>query len=422
MMLFDRDNWQEILDTLRKNRLRSFMTAFGVFWGIFLLIIMLGAGNGLYNGAMNEFSRLASNSVFIWTRPTTQSYKGFPKGRRFYFNNEDIRALRQQIPEIKYIAPRNQLGGHRGVANVTRGLKEGAFNINGDYPEIIHIKLMDVITGRFLNHLDLKEKRKMAVIGRRVLEVLFEPDEDPIGKIIETQGVSFKIVGVFKSKGEGDEAEEETQTVFIPFTTFQQAFNYGNRVSWFSLTSIDGVPASEVENKAIRLLARRHQVSPDDKLAFGRWNTEKEYNRMKNLFTGIHFLTWFVGIFTLLAGVIGVSNIMLVVVRERTREIGIKRAIGATPFAVVSQIVMEAILLTTSAGYFGLVVGVGAVELVSSALKGSAGKMELFKNPEVDLTIAVIALAILVVSGAVAGLIPGRQAIRVKPVEAIRTE
>jgi putative ABC transport system permease protein len=421
-MIFDRDNWQEIFSTLKQNKLRSFMTAFGVFWGIFMLIIMLGAGNGLYNGAMNDFSRLASNSVFIWTQQTNIPYKGFPRGRRFFFNNDDIEALRQQIPEIEHIAPRNQLGGHRGVANVTRGLKDGAFNINGDDPAIIYIKLMDITAGRFLNHMDLKERRKVAVIGTRVYNVLFDPGEDPIGQYIETNGVYFKVVGIFKSKGEGDEAEEETQTVFIPFTTFQQAFNYADRVSWFSLTSKKDVPASVVERKAIALLADRHQVSPDDKLAFGRHNTEKEYNRMVSLFFGINALTWFVGIFTLIAGVIGVSNIMLIIVKERTKEIGIKRAIGATPFAVMGQIISESILLTTVAGYFGLVAGVGVVELVSSVLKGASTQMELFKNPQVDLVIALVAMGILILSGALAGLIPGKRAITVKPVEAIRIE
>jgi putative ABC transport system permease protein len=205
--------------------------------------------------------------------------------------------------------------------------------------------------------------------------------------------VYFKVIGLFKSKGEGDEAEEDTQTVFIPFTTFQQVFNYGNRVSWFSLTSITGVPASEVERKAVDLLAERHQVSPDDALAFGRYNTEKEYNQMMNLFAGINFLTWFVGTFTLIAGVIGVSNIMLIVVKERTKEIGIRRAIGATPFGIVS-----------------------------TALKRTGSRTEFFKNPEVDLTIALIALGILILSGALAGLIPGKRAMSVKPVEAIRTE
>jgi putative ABC transport system permease protein len=421
-MMFDIDNLQEIVSTLKENKLRSILTAFGVFWGIFILIILLGTGNGLYHGVMQEFSDLATNSFFIWPRPTTKPYKGFPRGRKFNFNNEDTQALRQQIADIEYIAPRNQLGGSRGVTNVTRGLKNGAFNINGDYPEIARIKLMDITSGRFINLLDLREKRKVAVIGKRVRKILFAPDEDPIGQYIRANGVYFRVVGVFKSKSEGDEAEEETQTVFIPFTTFQQAFNYGNIVSWFSMTTKMSVPASLVEMKAMELLARRHQVAPDDPHAMGRWNTEKQFKKMNDLFIGINALLWFVGISTLIAGAIGVSNIMLVIVKERTKEIGIKRAIGATPIAVTSQIILESVLLTIVAGYWGLVAGVGTVELVSVTLKVSGSKMDLFRNPEVNLSIALIALGILVLSGALAGLIPAHRAMRVKPVEAIRIE
>jgi putative ABC transport system permease protein len=421
-MIFDKDNWLEIAGTLKQNKLRSFLTAFGVFWGIFMLIIMVAAGNGLYNGAMRDFQSLATNAVFLWTRPTTKPYKGFPRGRRFNFNNDDIVALRQHIPEIEYIAPRNQLGEFRQVTNVTRGLKNGAFNVFGDYPEIAHISLMDIVNGRFINPMDLNEKRKVAVIGTRVRGILFDPDEDPIGQSILIKGVYFKVIGVFESRKEGDEAEEETQAIFIPFTIFQQAFNYGNLVSWFSLTSRRDVPASEVEKKAIALLAKRHQVAPDDAQAIGHWNTEKEYKKINHLFIGINALIWFVGTCTLIAGVIGVSNIMLYIVKERTREIGIRRAIGATPFAVVSQIILESVLLTTVAGYFGLVIAVGLTELTAFILRGAGSGSEFFKNPEIDLTAASIALAVLIVSGALAGLIPAKRAVSVKPVEAIRNE
>jgi len=421
-MIFDRDNWQEIFSTLKKNKWRSFMTAFGVFWGIFLLIVMLGSGRGLYNGAMIEFNRWATNSVAIWTQPTTVSHKGFPRGRKWYFNNEDIQALRQQIPEIEHIAPRNKLGGYRGLTNVVRGLKYGGFNIYGDYPEIINIQLIDLVAGRFLNVLDLKERRKVAAIGGQVKEVLFEPGENAVGEYIQIQGIPFKVIGIFESNGEGDQADEDLQTVFIPFTTFQAAFNYGDLVSWFSLTSRHGIAASIVENKSAALLAERHQIAPQDKPAIGRWNTEKEYRRLVDLFFGINALTWFVGSFTLIAGVIGVSNIMLVIVKERTREIGIRRAIGATPLAVVGQIVMESIILTTAAGYSGLVAGIFVLEAVTSVLKRTGAKAAMFRNPEVDLTVALIALGILVVCGAIAGLVPGIRALSLKPVEAIRTQ
>jgi len=330
--------------------------------------------------------------------------------------------LRSHIPEIEHLAPRNQLGGFGKVTNVTRAMKDGAFNVYGDYPEIAYISLMDIVAGRFINHLDLKEKRKVAVIGTRVREILFEPDEDPIGQNILVKGVYFKVIGAFESRKEGDEADKETQAIFLPFTVFQQAFNYGNLVSWFSLTARKDVPASEVEKKAIAFLAERHHVAPDDVHAIGHWNTEKEYKKMTNLFIGINALIWFVGTCTLIAGVIGVSNIMLFVVKERTREIGIKRAIGATPFAIISQIMLESVLLTTVAGYFGLVISVGITEMVAAAMKGAGGGSEFFKNPEVSLSVAATALAVLIISGAFAGLLPAKRAVSIKPVEAIRNE
>jgi len=421
-MIFDRDNWQEIYYSLKQNKLRSFLTAFGVFWGIFLLLIMLGASKGLQNGAMDNFSNRATNSLYLWTRPTTIPYKGFPIGRRFYFDNDDIKALRQHIPEIQFLGPRNQVGGHRGVTNISRGLKDGAFSINGDYPEYRYIQLLKITTGRFINDLDMRDRRKVTVIGTRVREVLFEEEEDPLGEYILVKGVYFKVVGVFTTNSEGDEAEEETQTIFIPFTTFQNAFNFGKRVSWFSITSQPHIPASVVEKKAIALLAERHQIAPDDRNAFGRYNAEKEYRKMVNLFKGINILTWFVGTFTLIAGVIGVSNIMLIIVKERTREIGIRRAIGATPFNIISQIVAESVLLTALSGYIGLFFGVVIIELVSRVLTATGAKVEYFKNPEIDFTVAIASLSILVICGALAGLIPGRKAVSIKPVEAIRDE
>jgi putative ABC transport system permease protein len=419
-MIFDRDNWQEIISALKKNKLRAVLTAFGVFWGVFMLVIMLGSGNGLHNGAIKDFSKVATNSVYIWPRSTTVPYKGFPRGRWFRFNNDDIKALKDNIPEIEYVAPRNKLGGYRGINNVNRGKKNGAFSIFGDYPEIFYIKLMDITHGRFMNRLDLTEKRKVAVIGARAHKILFDPQKDPIGQYIKIQGVFFKVIGVFNSKALGDEEEEENQAIFIPFSTFQRAFNFGNRVSWFSLTSVKDVPASVVEQKAIALLAARHQVSPADVNAFGHWNTEKEFNKFVSLFRGIRRLVWFVGSVTLLAGIIGVSNIMLVIVKERTREIGIRRAVGATPWNIISHIILESILLTAFAGYVGLVVSVGMLEAVSEGLEIFGRPTDMFQNPGVDFHIAIVALIVLIVFGILAGMIPAHRAVSIKPVDAIR--
>lgn len=419
-MIFDKDNWQEIISVLKRNKMRTILTAFGVFWGVFMLMIMLGTGNGLHNGAIQEFNKVATNSVFIWPRQTTVSYKGFPRGRRFRFDNDDIKALKNNISEIEHIAPRNKLGGYRGINNVNRGLKNGAFSIFGDYPEIYFINLMDITYGRFMNPLDLKEKRKVAVIGDRVYKILFSPGEDPVDQYIKIQGVYFQVIGVFNSKAVGDAEEEENQVIFVPFTTFQQAFNFGNRVGWFSLTAVQDVPVSQVEQKAIAILAARHHVAPDDIHAFGHWNTEKEFNKFVNLFRGIRRLVWFVGTITLIAGIIGVVNIMLVIVKERTSEIGIRRAVGATPWKIVSHIILESTLLTAFAGYFGLVVGVGILEMVSKGLEIFGKPTDMFQSPEVDFQIAIIALGVLIVSGILAGIIPAHRAIRIKPVDAIR--
>ncbi len=420
--MFDKDRWQEIFHSLKKNKLRTFMTAFGVFWGIFMLIIMLGSGKGLENGVKSGMGDFATNSIFVWTQSTTMPYKGFPRGRHFYFNNDDIDALRDNIPEIEYLAPKIRgWSAGDGNNNTKRNDKTGAFSIVGEYPDWNKIDPMQMILGRFINDTDIEEKRKVAVIGTRVREILFEPDEDPIGEYIQVQDVYFKVVGVFKPLNNNiNFGGEKEQMVFIPFTTLQKTYNYGNIVGWFSITSADEVPASVLEAKVLTLLARRHTIHPDDKAAFGHFNLEENFNQMKGLFQGINGLIWLVGIGTLLAGVIGISNIMLVIVKERTKEIGIHRALGATPYQIISQIITESIFLTTIAGYIGLTIGVGLVEGINFALVKFGVESEMFKRPEIDFTVALTALFILVISGAIAGFIPARRAVIIKPVDAIR--
>jgi len=421
-MILDRDSWQEIIITLQSNKLRSFLTAFGVFWGIFMLVLMLGTGKGFQNGVLKDFSRVATNAVYIWTRPTTVSYQGFPKGRSFRLTNNDTAALRQLIPEIEYIAPRIQLASAEGQNNVTRGLQTGTFNVYGDYPDIMHIRLMDIISGRFINNLDISERRKVAVIGKRVTEELFKADENPLGEYIEIKGVYFQVVGVFNIESLSSEDHDDLKTVYIPLTTFQTTFNQGPLIGWFSLTAKKRIPAAVVKDKTIQLLAKRHKIAPGDSEAFGVFNLEEQFLKIKRLFFGIDFLIWFVGVFTLLAGVIGVSNIMLIVIKERTKEIGIRRAIGATPFKIVSQIMSESILITAFSGYWGLAFGVGTLEIVALLTRKFAAKSSMFENPAVDIHIAFAALLVLVVAGLFAGLIPARHAIRIKPVDAIRHE
>lgn len=420
--MFDLDRWQEIYHVLKSNKLRTFLTAFGVFWGIFMLIIMLGSGNGLENSVSRNFADMATNSVFIWTQQTTVSYKGFPRGRRFNYDNDDATALRNSIPEIKFLAPRIRGGDFFSTNNVIRGLKSGSFSIMGEYPEYFRIDPLYLSEGRLINDMDIRDKRKVVVIGIRVKELLFKKDEKAIGEYIQIQGVYFNVVGIFASKRSGEQAERENQNIYMPFTTLQKTYNYGNRVGFFGITSKDGIPVSVVEEKAIDILKQRHGVAPNDDRAIGHFNLEQEFRKFQGLFTGIRVLVWIVGIGTLIAGIIGVSNIMLVVVKERTREIGIQRAIGATPVIIISQIITEAIVLTTFAGYFGLVVGVGLLELVNFLLESSGGSTEMFYQPGVNFRVAVTALTILVFSGAFAGFIPARRAVAVKPIDALRYE
>lgn len=417
-MIFERDNWQEIFATIRKNKLRTFLTMLGVFWGIFMLVIMLGSGNGLRNGIMKDFGGTATNSFYIWAQTTTKAYMGMKPGRNFNYNLEDLEALKQ-IPELEVVSPMNQLGGYEGANNVVRGLKSVAAEIQGNLPNTTEIAQVKIAQGRFINNNDVIEKRKICVIGPRVAETLYKKNEPIIGTYIRVNGVYFKVIGVTTIAAGGDEGRQQAQRVNVPFSTFQNAFNFGDIVGWFAIKSKENSSAEISEAKVMEILKARHKIAPDDLKAIGHFNLEVEYNKLKGLFIGIQALIWFVGIGTLLAGVIGISNIMLIVVKERTKEIGVKRALGAVPSQIIGQIVIESVFLTSIAGYFGLISGIFLLEGLNSAI-GNSG--EMFTNPTVDINVALIALSILIVSGAIAGLIPASKAIAIKPVEALRSE
>ena len=417
------DIWQEILHTVKQNRLRSLLTAFGVFWGLFMLVIMIGTGNGLQKGAYSEFSSYATNSVFIWPRLTTKPYKGFPIGRRFHFTNEDTRVLKRMVPGISALAPRGRKRGGDGDNNVTHKDKTATLTIYGDHPEVQHIRLLQIMSGRFLNQLDLDESRKVAIIGEETVTLLFEKDASPMGAYISINNINFKVVGVYRLPSKNDEDyEEEAKAVFLPLSTFQQVFNWGETVGWFSITSEPQVKVSDVRNEVIRVLAGRHAIAPEDERAFGSWNMEEEFQKIADLFVGIRFIVWFVGVFTLIAGIIGVSNIMLIAVKERTREIGIKRTVGATPFSVISQVLLEALLLTSIPGYGSLVCGVAVLEGVGRLIQVLKIDAQMFQDPSIDFTAALMALAVLTIAGTLAGLMPAYRAVQGKPVEALRYE
>jgi putative ABC transport system permease protein len=421
--MFDRDKWNEILEALTANTFRTILTAFGVFWGIFILVILLAAGNGLENGVKKGFDGIATNTMFMWSQTASKPYKGLPANRKFNFKNADVAALKENFPDLLYVSPRNQLGGFEGANNVVRGTKTAAYTIYGDYPELINQEPMDIPKGRFLNQQDIALKRKVAVIGQGVIKELYTPVEEVIGTYIKINGVNFMIVGVYKSKSNNrGGGEEEQKKIFIPFTTFQQAFNFGDTVGWMALTANDGASITDLKPKILEFMKGRHSINPADDRAIGNFDLYAEFSKVQSLFAILRFIAYFVGTLVLLSGVIGISNIMLIVVKERTKEIGIRRALGATPGAIRTQILTEAIFLTIMAGMFGIALATGVLWVLNFVLDSMPSDDMMFANPSVDLAVVFFALLILIGSGLLAGFIPAQTAIRVKPVDALRTE
>ena len=408
----------EIFSTLSRNKLRTALTAFGVFWGVLMLVILLGFGNGLEAGVTENMRGWGANAVFLWARRTSIPYQGMQPGREIRYDLADYAAL-VELPNAGVVAPRLQLGGWREGNNVSRGGETGNFGVMGDYPEILEIMPMLITEGRFLNPLDLSQRRKVAVIGEEVYKVLYQPGEPIAGTHIKVQGVYFQVVGRFRSRAEGERADRDAQMIYVPFSTFQQAFNAGDEVGWFSVGAAPGGSAVELERDVRALLSARHKIHPDDKNAIGSWNSAEDAQKIEVLFGGIRLFMWFVGIATLLAGAIGVSNIMLIAVKERTKEIGIRKALGATPRSIVSMIVQESVLLTSIAGYLGLVAGVGLLELVAFGVGDGKGPLG---RPTVAFEVAIVAVLVLIVAGALAGLMPAWQAAKIQPVEALRAE
>ncbi|MCE5330957.1 MAG: ABC transporter permease [Bacteroidales bacterium] len=414
---FDLDRWQEIWITITHNKSRSVLTAFGVFWGMFMLVAMVGAGVALERGMNSQIEGFATNSCFIWTDQTSEPYKGFKKGRRWDMVNEDIPLLINSIPEIQYIAP--VLFGGGGTNNVTRNDKAGSFRMKGNYPSYNLIDESIMIAGRYINDIDIAEKRKVCVIGERVYEVLFPNNEDALGKNIQVNGIYFQVIGVSSHNSNVNIGGDPKETVVLPFTTMQQAFNQGNIVHFIAATAKPGIKVKVIEDRIKEVLKTRHSISPTDKTGVGGMNIEDQFTMFLYLGIGITSLIWIVGLGTLLAGGIGVSNIMLVTVRERTREIGIRRALGATPRNIIMQILSESIVLTLIAGVTGIMLGVGLLQVVGIAL--SQGD-QFFKDPQISFTVAIVSLFILLIVGTLAGFLPANRAISIKPIEAIREE
>ncbi len=419
--MFNRDRWEEILEALNANRFRTLLTAFGVFWGIMILVLLLALTNGLRNGVTADFGNFATNSMFMWSQTTSMPYKGLPKGRRFDFNLDDVGMLKEKVPNLRFVSPRNQLGGYSGANNVTRNEKTGAFGIYGDYPEFIEQQPMDIQKGRFLSYSDIEAKRKVAVIGIDVVKGLYDIGEDPMGTYIKINGVNFMVIGVFKMPNSNGDAEEDATTIYIPFTTFGQAFNTGDNIGFMAITANDGTSITSLKPHILSVMRSQHTINPADDGAIGNFDLAERFGRVNGLFSILSFVGYFVGALVLMSGVIGISNIMLIVVKERTREIGVRRALGASPWSIKSQILQESLVLTILSGMVGIAAAAGVIWVMNYILE-LKGPIENFANPSVNIGVIIIALMILIISGILAGLIPASRATQMKPVDALRME
>jgi putative ABC transport system permease protein len=417
--MFDLDNWQEVWATLRSNPLRTFLTAFGVFWGILMLISMLGFASSIQQGSARQMRGMATNQLFVWGEMRTIAYDGLPIGREVKFDTADIELLRR-IPDIEWLAPRLQLGGWQSSFNVAYEGKTGAYTVYADYPDFRHIMAFEYDAGRFLNDRDLAEQRKVVVIGKAIRDELFPPDVDPIGKYLKISGVYFEIIGITRTLRTGQQGDRDAHTAFIPFTTLKSAFHMGDKVGFFAMTAKPGTDGPDLEQKVRGVLMKHHRVSPDDKLAIGSFNMFVLFGKISMFFVVLIVVGWVVGGATLLAGVVGVSNIMLITVKERTKEIGVRKALGATPLSIVAMVMKESIVLTLVAGLFGVSASTGLIAFANFMLESAPDSP--MGPPIISLQTVMIAVAVLVTAGGLAGIMPAAHAASIKPIEALRTE
>ena len=408
--MFDFDKWQEIFESIKRHKLRTGLTAFGVFWGIFMLVLLLGAGKGLNNGIMYQFSDEAINS--IWLRPgrTSKPYKGIQKGKLIKFDNSDFEFIQSQYKDVDHITGRFFLSGDKTVSYQNTTL---SFSIQCIHPAFKIVENIIVTEGRFLRQDDLDGFKKVCVIGRIVKEKLFG-EEDAIGKEIEVDKITYKVVGVFYDTG----GEWIMKNIYIPITTAQKVYSGDDRLHriMFTANGLDVQGMQTLQAQVVSDFSQRKNFDPTDRRAFRANNNAEDFEEFSSMMAAINGIIWLVGIFSIIAGVIGVSNIMLIIVKDRTKEIGIRKAMGATPFSIVSMIIQESIFITGFAGYFGLACGVGIMALLGDVTT------EFWRNPEVNLGVAIMATLILIIAGAIAGLIPAVHAARINPVSAMKND
>ena len=410
--IFDRDTWQEVYDSMSKNKLRTVLTMVGVWWGILLLIALLGAARGMENSFNRMFGDFATNSVFIWGQSTSKPFKGFQEGRGVNLKLSHAKKIEENIEGIEFVVPRN-----RNQAFVVRNFLSGSYSVNGDYPLLDKVQKKKLINGRFINQNDIDDNKKVAVISEDIYKQLFEKDEFAIGQYIQMNSINFTIIGVFQTENANMGPSSD---IHIPFTTFQQIYNKGDTIGWLMITGKPEYNIKQIEEDAKLLLRNLNKIHPKDKRAFGSFNLGKEFAKITGFLKGMQFLTWFIGIATLIAGVFAIGNILLITVKERTKEIGVRRALGATPFEIKRQIVVEAVFMTLVAGLLGIISG-GWILIAADSAWGQ-GDDATFVNASVSIAVVFIALLVLVTLGTLIGLIPAFKATSIKPIEALREE
>ena len=421
--MFEFDNLHEIWSTIKKNKLRTFLTGFAIAWGIFMLIVLLASGNGLRNGIAYNFRYMADNTVMCWSRYTTKPFKGYQPNRRIRFNENDLFAIKRDHPEVDLISATNYR-----TDTLTYNKEFLIGDIEAVHPDYASIFYTPILSGRFINDLDIMEKRKVIVLPPRMIKVLFRDDSvEPLGEFVQLGNLMFQVVGIYKEQNGSN-----SPAAYIPFTTGQSLYEGGYRIHrlTFTLKGINTEAASEAFEERFReRMARRHQFDPTDKNPIGMYNTGNEFRMWQGMNNGIALFIWIIGIGTLMAGIVGVSNIMLITVRERTKEFGIRKAIGAKPSSILKLIIVESVLVTAIFGYIGMVLGIGLTELINYAMEMSGANSEagmqsttVFHNPTVDLGTALAATGVLIVAGVLAGYFPARKAVKISAVEAMRME
>ncbi len=420
--LYDRDRWTEIWHTIRSNKKRSFATAFGVFWGIFMLVILSSIGAGFSNGMARALSGISSNSAFFFVNYTSKPYKGFKTGRYWRINLSDLDAIRSYIPEVQYASAQLYSWGRSGD-NVVYGEKAARYPVMGALPDYFKINSLDLFAGRMLSEVDELQRRKFCMIGKEVVGKFFGSDEESLGKIIRVDGLYYQVVGVVAPKSTAvNMGSNPNRSIFVPFSVLQQKTNSGSRVDNITIAAYPHVELAPVIKKVEALLKERNNIAPDDDKAVGNFDVASAFKLFEMILGGINMLIWIVGIGTLLTGIVGVSNILLVTVRERTREIGVRRALGAKPRVIVTQLLSEALVLTSIAGIAGLMLGVGIMALVDAAVGTPTGNNLPFYQPLIPFGTAVLSLIIIGMGGILGGLLPAYRAIQIKAIDAIRDE